>query len=88
MSNQNAIIIVDWLSIMFLYVVAILSTNKLFAGALKLKNSNCGINALTGIQFYTKVNNVSNMLDKNMFPGHIPKFYRVILNSRYIYTTN
>ena len=27
-----------------------------------------------------------NLLDKNMFPVHMPKLHRVILNPRYIYT--
>ena len=26
-----------------------------------------------------------NLLDKNMFPVHIPKLHTVVLNSRYIY---
>ena len=73
MLNQSAIIIVDWL-------VAMLCSNELFVCTLKLKNSNCGINPLIWVKCYTKINNVHNMLDKNMFLVHIPKFYRVILN--------
>ena len=66
-------------------MVAVLCSNELFVRALKLKN-NCGINPLIWVIFYTKTNN--KMLDINMFPVHIPKFHRVILNTRYIYTTN
>ena len=58
MPNQNVIIIVDCF-LYFFYMVAMHCPNELFVCAFKLKNSNCGINPLIWVKFYTKINNVS-----------------------------
>ena len=58
MPNWNAIIIVDCF-LYFFYMVAMHCSNVSFACALKLKNSNCGINPLMWVTFYAKINNVS-----------------------------
>ena len=67
-------------------MVTMLCSNKLFASALKLKNSNCDISPLIiWVKFIIKSIMHHNLLDKNMFPVHIPKLHRVVLNPRYIY---
>ena len=71
---QNAIIIVEWFSILFLY-----GCNALFQWVvckfLKLKNSKCGISPLIiWVKFYHKINSVSQY-NKKMFLVDIPKLH-------------
>ena len=71
---QNAIIIVEWFSILFLY-----GCNALFqwvvCKCLKLKNSKCGISPfIIWVKFYHKINSVSQY-NKKMFLVDIPKLH-------------
>ena len=64
-------------------MVAMLCSNELFVSALKLKNGNCGISPLIiWVKFIIKSTMYHNLLDKNMFPVHIPKLHRAILIPR------
>ena len=44
------------------YMVVMLRSNELCVGALKLKNSNCGINPFLWVKFYPKIKHVSQFV--------------------------